>query len=215
MGRKPNLARRHEILEAATRLIHQSGSRGVSMEAVALEVGLRKANLFHYFHTKDELVLAVHDRATEELRARIQATLARPGAADDPLGTVEGIFIAAAQEMKATRCGQGCFVGNLAQEMADHHEPLRKRSAEFFRYWQDQMTVLLLKSRRRGLFRRELDAGLAAEAIVSLFEGAMLQAKTFRNAAIVRNAGRVAAHYLQSFQALQTPERSPKPRKRR
>lgn len=215
MGRKPNLARRNEILTVATRLIHRSGSRGVSMEAVALEVGLRKANLFHYFPTKDDLVLAVHDRATEELRARIQATLARPGAADDPLGTVEDIFTAAAHGMKATRCGQGCFVGNLAQEMADHHEPLRKRSAEFFRYWQDQLTVLLLKSRRRGLFRRELDAGLAAEAIVSLFEGAMLQAKTFRNAAIVRNAGRVAAHYLQSFQALQSPERSPKPRKRR
>lgn len=53
-------------LEAADALLHQYGYLGVSMDAVAGAIGIRKASLYHHFPGgKDELMMTIAERLIE------------------------------------------------------------------------------------------------------------------------------------------------------
>ena len=65
MSRRPNIELREKILCSAHRLIYKSGFKGVSMEDIAEAAGIKKANLFHYYPTKEALGLAVFDFAVQ------------------------------------------------------------------------------------------------------------------------------------------------------
>jgi AcrR family transcriptional regulator len=51
---------RARALEAADALLHEHGYLGVSMEAIAEQVGIRKASLYHHFpNGKDQIMLEI------------------------------------------------------------------------------------------------------------------------------------------------------------
>jgi AcrR family transcriptional regulator len=54
-------------IDAADALLHQHGYLGVSMDAIAEAIGVRKASLYHHFPAgKDEIILEIADRSTTE-----------------------------------------------------------------------------------------------------------------------------------------------------
>lgn len=58
---------REHFAEAARRLIARQGLEGVTMRAVAAEAGLSYGSLFHYFASKDELLMhAVHQSMAKQ-----------------------------------------------------------------------------------------------------------------------------------------------------
>ena len=57
--------RRHAILDAAEQLLLTHPQRIVSVDEVAAEAGLAKGTVYLYFPSKEELLLAIHDRASE------------------------------------------------------------------------------------------------------------------------------------------------------
>jgi AcrR family transcriptional regulator len=69
--------RRQAILEAAWGIFQQSTYEAVTMEAVARETGLAKGTLFLYFHTKEELFLAVIEQQLAEWFAAVNEKLAQ------------------------------------------------------------------------------------------------------------------------------------------
>ena len=50
---------RDKILNSAQRLIQTRSFHGFSFQDIADEVGIRKASLYHYFASKDDVALAV------------------------------------------------------------------------------------------------------------------------------------------------------------
>jgi TetR/AcrR family transcriptional repressor of nem operon len=199
MTAQPNPARRERILHEAQQLFFAQGLKGVSMDDVAAAAGIKKANLFHYFPSKEALELAVLDRFGADLRERLAAQFAATDQ-DDPIGAVARMFEEAARGMKRRRCRGGCFAGNLAQE-SDHRESVRVQVARLLRFWVEEVARLLDRGRASGYFRRELDPVLAAEAIVSLFEGSLLFSKASRRPGVIESARDMAIAYLQAFRA--------------
>jgi AcrR family transcriptional regulator len=57
--------RRHTILDAAERLLLAHTQRIASVDEVAAEAGLAKGTVYLYFPSKEELLLAIHDRNSE------------------------------------------------------------------------------------------------------------------------------------------------------
>jgi AcrR family transcriptional regulator len=55
--------RRVEILEAAEALLLQSGNERFAVSALAAKVGVSKSTVFLYFGNKEEMLLAVYERA--------------------------------------------------------------------------------------------------------------------------------------------------------
>ena len=77
MPRTLNLEARENILRSAMGLIHARGFRDVSMEDVAESAGLKKANLFHYYPTKEALGLATLDYAVRPQREMLAERFSR------------------------------------------------------------------------------------------------------------------------------------------
>ena len=199
MTARPNPARRERILHEAEQLFFARGLKGVSMDEVAAAAGVKKANLFHYYPSKEALEVAVLDRFAASLRERV----AEQFAADtpDPIAAVALMFEEAAKGMRRRRYRGGCFAGNLALEAGDDREGVRTRVAMLLRFWAAEVAALLERGRSSGFFRRDLRAGRAAEAILSLFEGALLFSKVSRKPAAIDSARDMAVVYLQGFRA--------------
>ena len=64
---------REDILEAAAQVFRQKGYHGASMEDIAKAVNLQKPSLYHHVSSKQEILLALLDRALELLLERISA----------------------------------------------------------------------------------------------------------------------------------------------
>lgn len=197
MSRRVNVEARRHIVEAARELFYERGLKGVSMDEVAAAAGIKKANLFHYYRSKESLELAVLEQAAGEMKEQVQAQLSVKGR--DPVGAVALMFEQAGRGMRERRCRGGCFLGNVAQEVSDHNETIRVRVSEFLRYWTEQLAAFLDRGRASGYFRPELEPRTAAEAILALFEGALLFSKASRRSDPVESSKRMAVAYLEGF----------------
>jgi TetR/AcrR family transcriptional repressor of nem operon len=193
MSRPPNLAMRERILESAHDLIYRNGFKGVSMEQIADASGLKKANLFHYFPTKDLLAVAVFDFATRGFEERWSVRLT---ASTDPVDLVQSIFDETMRGMSDCGCNGGCFIGNLAQELSDCNETVRQRVANHWLTWQRQLSAFLGRHQSAGYFRPGFQPADAAQSILALFQGTLLFAKATRDAAALGRSGHLAGDFL-------------------
>ncbi len=76
---------REDILEAAAQVFRQKGFHGASMQDIAEAVNLQKASLYHHVSSKQEILLALLDRALELLFERISAISLQDLPADEKL----------------------------------------------------------------------------------------------------------------------------------
>ncbi|MDG1289188.1 MAG: TetR/AcrR family transcriptional regulator [Lentibacter sp.] len=68
---KDHSAKREAILEAAARVFASEGFDRASMAALAQDAGISKANIYHYYDSKDALLFDLLDSHLKELRDRL------------------------------------------------------------------------------------------------------------------------------------------------
>ena len=73
---------RDEILSAAAQVFRKKGFHGASMSDIASSVKLQKASLYHHVSSKQEILLALLDRALELLTEQITPLATQPADAD-------------------------------------------------------------------------------------------------------------------------------------
>ena len=76
---------RDDILDAAAQVIRKKGFHAASMADIAETVKLQKASLYHHVSSKQEILLALLDRAIEMLIEEIAPISARSAPADEKL----------------------------------------------------------------------------------------------------------------------------------
>ncbi len=74
-----------EILSAAAQIFSQKGFHAASMQDIAQAVNLQKASLYHHISSKQEILLALLDRALDLLIEDIQQVVNQPLSADEKL----------------------------------------------------------------------------------------------------------------------------------
>lgn len=83
-------AQRDRILRAATEIFSRRGYRATSMNEVAAEVGLRKPTLYHYFHSKEELLVRLYEDVLAESLALAREIVATSGT---PIGALRELLV--------------------------------------------------------------------------------------------------------------------------
>lgn len=76
---------RDDILDAAAQVIRKKGFHAASMADIAETVKLQKASLYHHVSSKQEILLALLDRAIEMLIEEIAPISVRSAPADEKL----------------------------------------------------------------------------------------------------------------------------------
>lgn len=76
---------RNDILDAAAQVFRKKGFHGSSMADIAEAVNLQKASLYHHVASKQEILLALLDRAIEMLTEQIAPLVKQSAPADKKL----------------------------------------------------------------------------------------------------------------------------------
>jgi len=86
---------RDDILDAAAQVIRQRGFHGASMSAIADAVNLQKASLYHHVTSKQEILLALLDRALGMLTDHIADIASQTIPADQKLRQMIHAYLSA------------------------------------------------------------------------------------------------------------------------
>lgn len=81
---------RQRILSAAVGVFSRRGYRATSMNDIATEVGLSKPALYHYWRTKQDLLVQIYESVLDESLAGARAIVA---AAPSPLEAFRGLIV--------------------------------------------------------------------------------------------------------------------------
>ena len=84
---------RDDILDAAAQVFRQKGFHGSSMADIADAVKLQKASLYHHVSSKQEILLALLDRALEMLFEQIDIIAKQPLPADEKLRQMVQVYL--------------------------------------------------------------------------------------------------------------------------
>lgn len=199
MGRRPDPAVKERIVKEAEHLLHLRGYHATGMEEIARCCGMTKANLFHHYDSKEALALAVLDAKIADYKKRRLGPLCD---CVDPIEAVACLFEDCEAFYKGNGCKAGCFVANIAAEMTDASERFRKRVGAFFYEWVQGLAARFERAKEEGFFKPSLDSRSSAEAILSLYEGAILLARTSRDPSVFSRVGKVARSILEPHKAV-------------
>jgi AcrR family transcriptional regulator len=86
---------REDILDAAAQVFRQKGFHGASMADIAGAVNLQKASLYHHVSSKQEILLALLDRALEMLTEHISAVTSQDLPPDQKLRRMIHAYLSA------------------------------------------------------------------------------------------------------------------------
>ena len=170
---RPSTLERTEVLARLSRAFRSSGFHGTTMAALASEVGLQKASLYHLFPGgKVEMARAVIGFALEGF-GRMSRSGASPAERFDTLLAELHRYFGSAET--------ACLLGNLALSKPD--ETLQGELRGAFGRW---LRALVELQTMNG--RDEATAVLAAEAAIVQLEGSLVLARGLGDSSIMGRA---------------------------
>jgi len=89
----PRVTTRDRILAAAEAVLGECGYHGTRLHEIAGRVGIRKASLFHYFRSKEDLHHAVLEEWFGEIERVIRTALEGPGTPLDKLRSLTETYV--------------------------------------------------------------------------------------------------------------------------
>jgi len=156
--------RREALVIGAYNAIAQKGFEGLRLRDGARSAGIDHSTLHHYFPTKQDLITAVLDYATDQFRPR-------PGAP---------AFTSLWDHLE--------FLGKMITERPELHLVLREFDLRSFRDeavrsviadrengWRERLKVRIKESAEQGQWPSSLDPTTGAELIIALVKGASLK----------------------------------------
>src|SRR5262245_60480739 len=194
---------RERILAAATELIHARGFKETGLTDILAASGVPKGSFYHYFPSKEDLGRALLVRFRTEARAHLERDAFPP--TGEVLPQFVGYFAAMARMQAEGGCKAGCLLGNLAAEVANIHEDLRREVARCFDELREVFADALERGQRTGELAPDFAPEAAAEFLVSVMEGSILLAKARREPSGFDGVNASLGRYLES---LKNPARS-------
>jgi TetR/AcrR family transcriptional repressor of nem operon len=189
MGRKSDA--RERILNTAKDLFHARSTVSVGIAEICSEAGVKKGSLYHFFPSKEALVLAVIDSQIESMKA----TEFEPAFREDvpPLARFRRLFAGGLERMAECNEGYvGCPIGNLIGELGAHEPLVRERLSRCLDEIQAIFEGALAEAVEVGELPPTTDCYALAGTLLALFQGMALMGKATNDPARLETIGRQA-----------------------
>jgi AcrR family transcriptional regulator len=168
---------RLRLIEVAMQLFHSQGYSATGVSQILKEAGARSGSLYHFFASKEDLLIAVLEHYKELLWPMvIDPAFART---NDPIERVFAVLEGYRQALRMTECIFGCPIGNLALELGDSLPKARSLMAENFDGWKAAIQQCLDAARDR--LPPDVDTAQLATFILTVMEGGVMQSRTYRD----------------------------------
>lgn len=199
MGRPSDA--RERLIEAAKEVIYAQSYEAVSVDELCAAAGVTKSSFYHFFSSKQDLVLAALDSRWQSFKE----TLLKPAFSDQipPQERILRFFdLFLERQMAHQRCSGhvlGCPLGNLALEMSTLDESIRTRVDQFFHEWIGYVEQMLREAKELGVVPASLDVAVTAQALLAYIQGVLLLAKS-RNDPVLLSTLRAGALSFMQYQ---------------
>jgi|SRR6185369_7494208 len=164
---------RDRLLRTAFQLFHEQGFNGTGVATILREAGVNPGSMYHFFESKDELLLHVLDFALGYLSPAVMdpAEARTP----DPIGRVFALLDQYRAGMDRRGCKMGCPIGNLALEVSDGHPKARALIHRNFENWVGRVEAWLEAAGDR--LPRDVNRRRLARFVLTVMEGGLMQSR--------------------------------------
>ena len=204
---------RTRLVTTAMRLFWEKGYGSTSIADVLQAAKVNSGSLYHFFPGKQDLLLAVLDMYRDGIRTMLLEPAWR--GVEEPIERVFALLARYRAALEDTDCFYGCPIGSLALELHEPDLAVRERLAANFSAWTDAIEECLAAGAAR--LPRDLKLRELASLVLTVMEGAVMQARTYRSLASFDAAVRQLREYFEFLQARAAVEgaRAPRPPKTR
>lgn len=165
---------RQKVLDAALKLLAQSGLSGAGLNDVIALSGASRGSLYHFFPGgKHQWVSEALRQYAETFSAGCEVAIAKAPSLSQGIAN---IFRYAAKMMEARNYQSGCPVGAVVLDIDSESEAMRAVCLEIMAQWQQQIVghlSALPHSKAKAL----------AKMVIASFEGAFMLARLERSSA--------------------------------
>lgn len=189
---------RQFIVEQTAAIFNEKGYAGTSLADLTHATGLTKGSIYGNFENKDEVALAAFDynfnRVTHYIKERILATE----------HSIERLLVypkVYRNFLTIPFLKPGCPILNTATEADDTHPQLRDRAAKALSFWKTSIENQVKRGIKRGEIKSATQPTEVAVIVMSLIEGAIMQAKVTGKPTELRIAMNFLALHINSLKA--------------
>jgi AcrR family transcriptional regulator len=168
---------RNRIILAGLRLFAAKGYQSTSIVDLLQEADAHSGSFYHFFPTKQDLLLAV----LKTYRDGIEPMLLAPAwdGILDPIARVFALLAAYRRALENSGCTYGCPIGSLALELHEPDPPVRELLSVNFCGWVGHIRACLDAAGSR--LPRTVDTEQLAIFVLTTMEGGVMQARTHRS----------------------------------
>jgi AcrR family transcriptional regulator len=184
---------RHRLVSTAMQLFREKGYGTTSIADLLKAADVNSGSLYNFFPGKQDLLLAV----LEGYRSGIREMVLEPAwrGTTDPIDRIFSLLAHYRRLIVETDCLYGCPVGSLALEIREPDDPIRELLASYFLAWTDAVHECLIEADSR--LSDALDRLGLAEFVLTTMEGAVMQARIFRDVAYFDRAVQQLRNYIE------------------
>ncbi|MEI9994096.1 MAG: TetR/AcrR family transcriptional regulator [Rhizomicrobium sp.] len=167
------------LVMTAMRLFSEKGYESASVADILRAANANSGSLYHFFPTKQDLLIEVLRRYRDGIRPMLLAP-AWEGV-EDPIERVFALLARYRQALKGSDFFYGCPIGSLALEIHEPDPPVRDLIAVNFDGWVDAVEECYVAAGAR--LPRDLDRRGLAIFTLTTMEGGVMQSRTHRDLA--------------------------------
>ncbi len=183
---------RQRLVMTAMELFWEKGFQSTSIADILSRSQLHSGSLYHFFPGKQDVLAAV----LEAYRDGIEEWLLKPAwsGVDDPVERIFALLDGYRLQLVTTDCTYGCPIGSLALELHEPDPNIRDLLSANFANWTGAIERCLDEAGDR--LPAALDRRRLAEFTLTVMEGAIMQARTYRDiASFDRNIAVLREHF--------------------
>jgi AcrR family transcriptional regulator len=166
--------RREQIIEAAIAVIDEQGIQNLSLSEIEKRTGLARGQLMYYYHTKEDILLAVFDRLLQMMHARVEAVNGAwcPGALKgwERFRHFMTMFLLQPPNFRAFHSLHHTFLSQIG-----HREDFRERLANLYDAWRVHMAGDFEEVLARKAGARKTSPRLLASLVQAILHGLGVQ----------------------------------------
>jgi TetR/AcrR family transcriptional repressor of nem operon len=168
---------RDELLAAAMYLFWERGYADTGVNDVLARSESSSGTLYHYFRSKEDLLLGVLDKLTEELYPVLLAPIWEKE--KDPIERIFKLLARYREAIIGTKFSYGCPVGRLAMEISPEMVEANKKIAANFEAWSGVVRKCLEDAAKR--LPRGLDMRRLSRFVLTAMEGGVMQSRAYKS----------------------------------
>jgi TetR/AcrR family transcriptional regulator, transcriptional repressor for nem operon len=186
----PSLSPRERVIQTALHLFYAEGFHSVGTNQICSEAGVNKSTLYHLFPSKVDMILAALEVYAGDITRKFKQIAKSKISAEQKLEQIFETPFHANRDLKEQFGNvKGCFVGNIALELAGKEERVRTYLAHVFQTWAEAIEPTIGELATN----KSIDTLRVSRSMIAYLQGAILLAKAHNDPQAIKDLAKSAS----------------------